>query len=218
LKMDMKKKLENAYNPDKQTRKEKVVVGLSGGIDSYVTAYLLKIQKYELFAVTVVNAWDDYPSDSSEILSCHVNQQKIDELKEFCQKMGIPLQVVKATGEFKENVIEPWLADRATGRLPKQCWNCHEERMQIIYNKMVEAGATRMATGHYAKLFHHEAHGSVFVHTSNDEVNDQSALLSRLPHEILSSLILPLSDLSKKEVLKLAENFGAGAQNLRKFT
>jgi tRNA U34 2-thiouridine synthase MnmA/TrmU len=80
--------------------------------------------------------------------------------------------------------------------------------MKLVFEKMREVGAKKMATGHYAKLFHHESHDSVFVHTSNDDHHDQSALLSRLPHDILNSLVLPLSDLSKKEVLKLGENFG----------
>lgn len=208
LKMDMKNKLENAYNPDRQGRKEKLVVALSGGLDSYVTAYLLKIQKYELIAVTVANQWDDFTGDASGVFSCHQSSSKLEELKEFCNKMGIPLHVIKAANEFKESVIEPWLADKALGRFPKPCWNCHDLRMKLIFEKMKEVGAKKMATGHYAKLFHHESHDSVFVHTSNDDHHDQSALLSRLPHDILNSLVLPLSDLSKKEVLKLGENFG----------
>jgi len=65
-----------------------------------------------------------------------------------------------------------------------------------------------LATGHMAKIFKHEAHGSVYVHSSNDEASDQSSLLSRLPHEILEKMILPLSDLQQKEIEKLAENFG----------
>lgn len=204
----MKKKVEDAYNPDKQGRKEKLVLALSGGVDSLVTAYLLKIQKYELIAVTVVNAWDDYTGDQSGIFSCHITQPKLEMMKEFCHKMGIPLHVIKANSEFRESVIEPWMSDRVFGKLSDHCWNCHDLRMNLVYNKMKEIGAKHMATGHYAKLFHNESHGSVFVHTSNDEQHDQSGLLSRLPHAVLDSLVLPLSDLTKKEVLKLAENFG----------
>jgi len=206
--MDMKKKLDNAYNPDKQGQKEKIVIGLSGGIDSYVTAYLLKIQKYELIGVTVANSWEDYAADGSKIFSCHNDQHKLEEIREFCTKIGIPLHIVKASNEFKESVIEPWLADKALGRFPKPCWNCHDLRMKLLHEKMQEVGAQHMATGHFAKLFHHESHGTVFVHTSNDELHDQSALLSRVSHDVLNRLFLPLSDLSKKEVLKLAENFG----------
>jgi tRNA U34 2-thiouridine synthase MnmA/TrmU len=205
--MDMKKKLEDAYAPDKQARKEKILLGLFG-MDSLVTAYLLKIQKYEVLAVTVVPSWDEFTGDQAEVFSCHISLERIEKLKEICHKIGIPYQVVKLSTEFKELVIEPWIADKIQGQRPKPCWNCHELRMVTLYQKMKEAGATHFATGHFAKLFHHEGHKSVFVHTSADELNDQSALLSRLSHEILESLMLPLSDLSKKEVLKLAENFG----------
>src|SRR5690606_20976009 len=72
-------------------------------------------------------------------------------------------------------------------------------------------GAKFLATGHYAKLFRHEGRDTFYVHTSNDERHDQSSYLARLPHDILSHLMLPLSDLTKKEVLKLADNFGLQA-------
>lgn len=206
--MDTKTKLEDSYMPDKKGLKEKVILGLSGGLDAYVTAYLLKIQKYELIGVTVVNSWDNYEGDSSQLFSCHLDQNSLDSIKEFCHRLGIPHQVVKAGPMFKEAVIEPWMADKTSGKLPTPCWNCHDMKMKVLFDKMQEVGAKHIATGHYAKLFHHETHGSVFVHTSNDELYDQSALLSRLPREILNSLILPLSDLTKKEVTKLAENFG----------
>ena len=206
--MDMKKKLEEAYIPDQKARKEKVIIGLSGGIDSYVTAYLLKIQKYDLMAVTIINDWEDWKGDTSQILSCHITSNKLDAIKEFCQKLNLPLQVIKASGEFKDEIIDPWIGNKLTGTTAKPCWNCHELRMRILHQKMKEANVKHLATGHFAKLFHQDTSGKVFVHTSNDEENDQSALLSRLPQEILKSLILPLSDLSQKEVLKLAENFG----------
>lgn len=203
----MKKKLEDAYIPDKHTRKEKVVLGLSG-LDSLVTAYLLKIQKYEVVAVTAVNSLDEIPGEQSSFLSCYQSQPHIDQLKDFCHRLSIPLQIVKIPNEFSETVIEPWLSDKIQGKKPLPCWNCHDLRIRTVYEKMKEMGGQYIATGHYAKIFHHESHQTVYVHTSSDEVNDQSALLSRLPHEILSKLILPLSDLTRKEVLKLAENFG----------
>lgn len=204
----MKKKLEDAYIPDKGTRKEKIVIGLSGGIDSYVMAYLLKIQKYDLIAVTIVNSWDDLESDQSNALSCHINQNRLEQIKDFCHRMNFPLHVIKTGNEFKEKVVETFLAQKVLGKYPTHCWNCHENRMELLYNKMKEVGAKHFATGHYAKIFHQESHASVYVHTSNDEKHDQSSLLARLPHDILNSLMLPLSDLTKKEVLKLAENFG----------
>ena len=203
--MDMKKKLEDAYKTDKPARKEKVLIGLSGGLDSFVTAYLLKIQKYDLVAATVVNQWEG--QETNALLACQIDQNKLNVIHEFCHRLNIPHYVIKAQGEFREQVIEKWVSSRLSGKLPQQCWDCHELRMNLLYEKMKDVGAQQLATGHFAKLFQQDA-GSVFVHTSNDEVNDQSALLSRLPHSILKSMLLPLSDLTQKEVLKLAENFG----------
>lgn len=206
--MDMKKKLEDTYIPDKKDLKDKVILAMSGGLDSQVVAYLLKIQKYDLIAVTIVNSLDEFSGDQVQTLSCYLNQPKIDQIKEFCNKLGIPLYVIKASNEFKGKVVDPWLTDKISGRFSQPCWNCHEHRLKLVHDKMIELGASKMATGHFAKIFHNSVNDSVFVHSSNDELHDQSAILSRLPHDILTSIILPLSDLSKKEVVKLAENFG----------
>ena len=204
----MKKKVEDAYNPDKSGRKERIVVGLSGGYDSFVAAYLLKIQKYEVFAVTVAIGWDQFGGNKNETLSCYLDDSKLNTIREFCQSLSIPHFVVKAMTEFQENVIEKWMGAKALGTLNTACWACHDLRMKILHQKMIDLDAKWFATGHYAKLFHHEGHATSYVHTSNDEDNDQSSCLSRLPAEILATLKLPLSDLHKKEVVKLAENFG----------
>ena len=203
----MKKKLEETYLPDKEARKKRLVVGLSGGLNSYVTAYLLKIQKYELIGVTIQMSWDN-EAESANVLSCHMDQTNLDKVREFCHQLGIPHFVVKASDEFKEEVIENWVASRISGTKTNHCWNCHDLRMKLLHKKMQELEAVGLATGHLGKLFRQESHHSVYVHTSNDEVFDQSALLSRLPHEILDKLMLPLSDLQQKEINKLAENFG----------
>ena len=204
----MKKKLTEAYEPDKTSRKGRIVVGLSGGYESFVAAYLLKIQKYEVFGVTIATGWDQYSGDKSATLSCHLDEQKLASIREFCNQLHIPHFLVKANLEFQENVVESWMASKVTGTAKTACWNCHDMRMSLLHQKMLDLDAKYMATGHFAKLFHHEGHGTSYVHTSNDEENDQSVLLSRLPKDILNSLKLPLSDLQRKEVLKLAENFG----------
>jgi tRNA U34 2-thiouridine synthase MnmA/TrmU len=206
--MDMKIKLESVYKVDKEAQGERIVVGISGGIDSLVMAYLLKIQKYDLFAVTIIPGWDQFTGNKDQLLSCHVSDEKLDYIKEFCNQLKIPLHVIRASSEFQESVVEKWIAAKVTGTFSNACWSCHELRMSLLHQKMIDLDAKALATGHYAKLFHHAADNTYYLHTSNDEENDQSALLSRLPARILSTLKLPLSDLQKKEVLKLAENFG----------
>ena len=206
----MKKKLEETYMPDREGRKSRVMVGLSGGIHSFVTAYLLKIQKYDLVALTVVVGEMD--KDNSA-LSCQITSERLDVIRSFCKSLGIAHHIANAEDEFKERVLDPWLSEKITGGLGVPCWNCHDLRMQVLFSKAKEYGIDQVATGHFGKIFKNENHHSVFVHTGNDELKDQSALLSRLGPEILNSLLLPLSDLQEKEVLKLAENFGVSFEN-----
>lgn len=211
--MDMKKKLEDAYMPEREGRNKRVVVGLSSGINGLVTAYLLKLQKYDLIGVTVMLGWDEYQGNQDEMLNCYVTPARLESIRGFCHQLGIPHFVVKGTDEFKEEVVESWIAGRITGTKSNACWNCHDLRMKLLYQKMLSLDAQGLATGHLAKLFRQEAHGTVYVHTSSDEEYDQSSLLARLPHDILDKMILPLSDLQQKEILKLAENFGLTAQS-----
>ena len=210
--MDMKKKLQETYLPDQDTRRPKMIIGLSGGLNSYVTAYLLKLQKYDLIGVTIAMKWDDFSGDPSKVLSCHLNQPELDHIKEFCHQLGIPHMLVKAAEEFREGVVDNWLGSRMTGTKPNPCWSCHELKMQLLFKKMKELDAHGMATGHLGKIFFQEKSGHAYVHTSNDELHDQSDFLSRLPHSILEKLMLPLSDLHQKEIDKLGENFGIHTQ------
>lgn len=200
-----------AYNPDQEGRREAVLVGLSGGIKSFVTASLLKIQKYEVIGVTVQNDPLGFQGPSDKFLKCHPGDQKLDEIRLFCRSLGIPHFVVKSGPEFQETVVENWKSSRIEGSLGRQCRLCHVLRMRILHREMLRLGATRLATGHLGKIFLQNE--SVFLRSSNDETNDQSGLLSELPEVILKSLLLPLSDLQYAEILRLAENFALKQTN-----
>lgn len=191
--------------PERKTQGGPIVVGLTGGIKSMVAASLLKIQKYDLIAVTVVNSWEDFGGDENTVLSCASSEDKREKIKSFCHHLGIPHHFIRAGSEFKEEVVEKWMADRLTGVYPDQCLKCHDLRIHLLYQKMKQLGARHLATGHLAKIYH--AEGSSIA-TSNDESHDQSSLLSRLPPEVLNALMLPLSDLQLKEVQRLSDNFG----------
>ena len=206
--MDNIKKFEGNYLSDNKDRKERVLIGLSASIESLVSAYLLKIQKYDLVAVTVMNSWETFSSENKQYLSCHLNQERVNVLKEFCLKLGISHHIVEVKDEFREEVIEKWISDKVLGLSPNHCFNCHDLRMRILFEKKRELNASFLATGHYGKIFQSGNDHSIVVHSSGDEHFDQSHLLSRLPQDILSSLLLPLADISSKEVIKLAENFG----------
>lgn len=199
---------DNPYSGANDKKQERIVVGLSGSLDSLVSAYLLKIQKYDVYAVTVAIGWGGGEVDSSGELSCFISDSRMESIQKFCKQLNIPHHIIKAYSEFEDAVVEKWIAAKATGSVSLACWTCHELRMKILHQKMKDLGIKNFATGHFAKIFHHEAHQTFYVHSSNDEENDQSSMIAKLPHEILSSLKLPLSDLQKKEVLTLGENFG----------
>lgn len=204
----------DSYTAEKKPlNQDKVIVGLSGSLDSMVATCLLKIQKYDLVAVTIVPEWMELKQPENN-LSCHISEVTLNTLKLFCQNLGISHQIISESSEFYSAVIERWMANKVQGRPSTHCWNCHDLRVKILHQKMLDLGATKFATGHFAKLYHQQS-GQIFVHSSNDEEHDQSIFLSRLPHEILSSMLLPLSDITRKDVLKLAENFGISSDKYR---
>ena len=207
--MKIKNKIDQDPIPDHSTQNGKVLIGISGSVDSLVAAYLLKFQKYDLVAVTVVNVWEEaLGGDTPTNLACHLSEEKIKSIKEFCHKINIPHQIIRIGDEFMEKVADVWVTDHLQGKWPKHCLRCEELKLSTLLHKMRELGASRIATGHYAKIFQAESGGPYLVHTSNDPQHDHSASLCHLSQDILSCLLLPLSDLTKKEALVLAENFG----------
>ena len=181
------------------------MVGLSGGVKSFVTASLLKIQKYDVIGVTVQNDPQGFSVASENIVRCHLSEQKLEEVRLFCRSLGIPHFVVRTGAEFQETVVEKWKSSRIEGALPRQCRPCHTLRLKALHREMLRLGAKKLATGHLGKIFVQNEH--IFLRSSNDEKHDQSGLLSELPEDILRSLLLPLSDLQYPEILRLAENF-----------
>ncbi len=187
---------------------QSVLVGLSGGLDSFTAAYLLLIQKRKVFAATIIHTPDDFqPSD--ELFSCHVNDQKLEQIKKFCEQTQIPLTVLRPKDTYREAVIEPWVANRYMVRSIKPCHDCHHFRLKILFEQMKVLQCTSLATGHYAKIFKRIDQGQsiVQVHSSNDARCDQAHLLLSLEKDILQVLELPLSELQRKEVQKIADNF-----------
>jgi tRNA U34 2-thiouridine synthase MnmA/TrmU len=172
-----------------------------------VAAYLLRIQKRELYAVTIASTPEAWQENGDQILACHQTDARLSALKKICEHLQVPLTVVRPRDEFQDEVLEPWMAARMTGRRPRTCLDCHSLRIHWLHKKMLELGCGSIATGHYAKIVRTTLNAPVGVLSSNDLEHDQSQLVSQLPQHILSVLELPLSELQRKEVLKIAENF-----------
>jgi tRNA U34 2-thiouridine synthase MnmA/TrmU len=188
-------------------RMKPVLVGLSGGLDSLVAAYLLRIQKRELYAVIIAASPEIMQDEGDQIFACHQSDARIATVKKICEHLQIPLTIVRPRDEFVAEVMEPWMSARIEGRRPRKCHDCHGFRMHWLVKKMKELGCGSLATGHYAKIVHTTPGAPVAVHSSNDLGADQASLLAALPQEILSHLELPLSELQRKEVTKIADNF-----------
>jgi tRNA U34 2-thiouridine synthase MnmA/TrmU len=193
---------------DNGARDSRVLIGISGSIDSLVAAYLLKIQRHNLVAATVVNIWEDSSKEIPKSFSCHFSEDKLKSIQEFCHRLSIPHHVIRLGDEFMEKVVDVWMTDHLQGKFSRHCKRCQELRVFALFQKMKTLGASQLATGHYGKIFQTEPSGKYQVHTSQDHFHEHPGLLSSLPQELLSSLLLPLADLSQKEVLVLAENFG----------
>ena len=177
---------------------ETVVVGMSGGVDSAVSAYLLKEQGYNVIALFMVN-WEESGDDGV----C-TSERDYEDVKRVCQTLQIPYYTVNFAKEYYDRVFEYFLKEYKAGRTPNPDVLCNRE---IKFGPFLEfakkIGATKIATGHYAKVEEHD--GKFFLLKAKDKNKDQSYFLNQLNQTQLSSVIFPLADIEKTEVRKIAE-------------
>jgi len=183
----------------------KVVVGMSGGVDSAVAAYLLQLAGYEVIGLTLRN-W--VAADGQESRCC-----EIDDARRVCDTLGIPYYVRNCFSTFQEKVIDPFVDDYLHGRTPNPCVICNRvlkwEEMLSFASSM---GAEYVATGHYASLERLE-NGRYTVKMASHTQKDQTYMLYRLTQEQLAATLMPLGKLSKDEVRSIAEKAGLSVAN-----
>jgi len=184
--------------------KKKVVVAMSGGVDSSVTAALLMEQGYEVSGITLKLWKSDFPSGSkNEIL------EKSEELaKKVADQLSIPFQVLDAVDRFRSSVVDKFINDYRFGRTPNPCFTCNQTiKWGMLLDEALLFGADYLATGHYARIVHQQGGDSLLLKGS-DSRKDQSYVLAGLTQEQLSHALLPLGEMSKPEVRKLAKHYG----------
>ena len=178
----------------------KVVVGMSGGVDSAVAAYLLKAAGYDVVGLTL-RTWDQ---DSGELSRCC----EIDDAREAANIIGIPYYTLNCVSNFRQKVVVPFMDEYLRGMTPNPCIGCNRdikwERM-MYFTKVV--GADYVATGHYASVVR-GANGRYAVKRAQHAEKDQTYMLYLLTQEQLASTMMPLGALSKAEVRTIAENIG----------
>ena len=177
-------------------KKEKIVLGMSGGVDSSVAALLLKEKGYDVHAIFMKN-WDDKNA------ICNSEDDYADAIA-VCKKLDISLKKINYTKEYKERVFSRFIQDHIEGFTPNPDVLCNKEiKFDVFKNYARKIGAKKIASGHYARVF--EKNNSFFIKKAVDENKDQSYFLYQLDNKIIKNLELPLGEINKKNVRKIAE-------------
>jgi tRNA-specific 2-thiouridylase len=186
---------------------KRVVVGLSGGVDSSVTAYLLKEQGYEVIGMFMKNWHDDSVTISNE---CPWLDDSNDAMI-VAQHLGIPFQAIDLSKEYKERIVDYMFAEYQRGRTPNPDVLCNREiKFDIFLNAALQLGADYVATGHYAHREETEVNGKKVYRllAGKDPNKDQSYFLCQLNQEQLSKALFPIGELLKPEVREIAKKAG----------
>lgn len=173
----------------------KVLIGMSGGVDSSVAAYLLKERGYDVIGATLI---------------LKQNKNEIEDAKKVADKLGIPHYTFDFSKEFEKEVVDYFTNEYKDGRTPNPCTVCNKKiKWKLMLEKADELGADFIATGHYAKIAKLNIDGKeVFALEETSNGKDQTYALSMLSSNEIGRTIMPLSDYTKDEVREIAKKAG----------
>ena len=180
--------------------KQRIVVGLSGGVDSAVTAYLLKQQGHEVIGIFMKN-WED--DDDTEYCSSNID---LIDAAAVADVIGIEIEHVNFAAEYKDRVFAEFLREYQAGRTPNPDILCNAEiKFKAFLDHAMRLGAEKIATGHYARVRQNPTTGLHELLKGLDPGKDQSYFLHRLNQAQLSKTLFPVGELHKTEVRRIAE-------------
>jgi tRNA-specific 2-thiouridylase len=183
---------------------KRVVVGLSGGVDSSVSAYLLKDEGYDVIGIFMKNWHDESVTLSDE---CPWIDDSNDALM-IAEQLGIPFQVIDLSADYKSRIVDYMFKEYEAGRTPNPDVLCNREiKFDVFLKAALELGADYVATGHYCRRRVNED-GSISLLSGIDKNKDQSYFLCQLNQEQLKNILFPIGHLEKHEVRKIAEEQG----------
>lgn len=184
-------------------KKKRVVVGLSGGVDSAVTAYLLKQQGHEVIGIFMKN-WED--DDDSEYCSSNID---FVDAASVADVLGIEIEHVNFAADYKDRVFAEFLREYQAGRTPNPDVLCNAEiKFKAFLDHAMRLGAEQIATGHYARVRFNQGTGRHELLKGLDPAKDQSYFLHRLNQQQLSKTLFPVGELRKTEVRRIAAEIG----------
>ena len=186
---------------------KKVLLAMSGGVDSSASAILLKKQGYEVIGATM-KLWKD--EECVNNASSCLSNSTITDAKKVCEYLGIPHYVFDFEKEFKKYVVNNFIAQYEQVKTPNPCIECNKYlKFSLLYEKAKELGIEYIATGHYAKTCYIEKYNGYVIKKASSVRKDQSYVLYTIPKELVSKIIFPLGDFTEKsEVRKIVEQEG----------
>jgi tRNA-specific 2-thiouridylase len=176
----------------------KILLGISGGVDSAYAAYKLKSEGHEV---------------EGAVIKMH-GYTEIDAAIEAAESIGIPLHVIDATEDFDRIIKENFVSEYISGRTPNPCIICNPNvKFKALYDYAMSKGFDMIATGHYAKIVKLDSDGNTryTLASPTDEKKDQTYMLYRLPQHILAKTLFPLSDMNKTDVRQNSRESGLSA-------
>ena len=192
----------------------KILIGMSGGVDSSTVACMLKQQGHEVIGATM-SIWDKNTKFSGDMHadSCFSPHEKedVEVTAEICRQLDIPYYVIDCSARYKQMVLENFKSEYKAGRTPNPCVMCNS---YIKFNALPEEAAAqgivfdKFATGHYAQIVPNTATGRYEIIRGVDHLKDQSYFLYRLNQQQLARVIMPLGAYTKEEVRKMAFGYG----------
>ena len=192
-------------------KKKKVVIGMSGGVDSSVAAYLLKEQGYDVIGVTMQIWQEDKDYTEREGGCCSLSA--VDDARRVANKIGIPFYVMNFRDSFKEKVIDYFVQEYIDGKTPNPCIACNKHlKFDELLRKAQGIGADYVATGHYAKIEKDE-NGRYLLIRSDDDRKDQTYALYNFTQEQLAHTLMPCGEYTKDRIREIAKEIGLSVYN-----
>lgn len=187
--------------------KKRVVVGMSGGVDSSVAAYLLKEAGYEVIGVTM-QIWQREDEDTvSENGGC-CGLSAVEDARRVSQRLGIPHYVMNFRDEFQDKVIRYFMEEYLAGRTPNPCIACNRYvKWESLLERSMQIGADYIATGHYSRIAH-LPNGRYAIQCSATAAKDQTYALYNLTQEQLAHTLMPVGDYEKSRIREIADEIG----------